>query len=128
MAGRTLARIGYGAMQLRRLRGDRAAGAAMLRRAVELGIGHIDAAQFYGNGFVNSLIEAAIRPDGHVLIASKVGATPDPGGPYPMRPAQRPERLRAAYAAWVGFATTLNTALLQRNGGRTLSNPSTADT
>lgn len=95
LAGHPVARIGYGAMQLQRLHDDRAAGHAMLRHAVELGINHIDTAQFYGNGFVNNLIGAAIRPGDDVLVASKVGATPDPGGPYPMRPAQRPEQLRA---------------------------------
>lgn len=96
LAGRTVSRIGYGAMQLARLHDDRAAGLAILRRAVELGVDHIDTAQFYGNGFVNDLIREAIRPEDGVLVASKVGATPDPGGPYPMRPAQRPEELRLA--------------------------------
>lgn len=95
LAGRTVSRIGYGAMQLQRLHNDRAAGLAILRRAVDLGIDHIDTAQFYGNGFVNDLIREAIGPEDNVLVASKVGATPDPGGPYPMRPAQRPEQLRA---------------------------------
>lgn len=96
LAGRTVSRIGYGAMQLARLHDDRATGLAILRRAVELGVDHIDTAQFYGNGFVNDLIREAIRPGDGVLVASKVGATPDPGGPYPMRPAQRPEELRSA--------------------------------
>ncbi len=95
LAGRTVARIGYGAMQLERLHEDRATGLTILRRAVELGIDHIDTAQFYGDGFVNDLIREAIRAEDGVLVASKVGATPDPGGPYPMRPAQRPEQLRA---------------------------------
>lgn len=95
LAGRTVARVGCGATQLERLHDDRAAGVAFLRRAVELGVDHIDTAQFYGNGFVNDLIRAAVRPGDGVLVASKVGATPDPGGPYPMRPAQRPEELRA---------------------------------
>lgn len=76
-------------MQLQRLHDDRAAGIALLRRVAELGIDHIDTAQFYGNGFVNNLIREAIRPKDGALVASKVGATPDPDGPYPMRPAQR---------------------------------------
>lgn len=95
LAGRTVSRIGYGAMQLERLQDDRAAALAVLRRAVDLGVDHIDTAQFYGNGFVNDVIREALRPEDGVLVASKVGATPDPGGPYPMRPAQRPEELRA---------------------------------
>ncbi|WP_255949968.1 aldo/keto reductase [Streptomyces odontomachi] len=95
LAGRTVSRVGYGAMQLARLRDDRRAALAILRRAVELGIDHIDTAQFYGNGFVNDVIREAIRPSDDVLLVSKVGATPDPGGPHQLRLAQRPEELRA---------------------------------
>jgi aryl-alcohol dehydrogenase-like predicted oxidoreductase len=93
---RTVSRIGYGAMQLERLRGDRDAAIAVLRRAVDLGIDHVDTAQFYGNGFVNELIRDAFRPEDGVLVVSKVGADPNPGGPVPLRPAQRPEQLRAS--------------------------------
>ncbi|WP_243795280.1 aldo/keto reductase [Saccharopolyspora gloriosae] len=93
LAGRTVARVGYGAMQLERLHDDRAAGLAILRRALELGVDHIDTAQFYGNGLANELIREAAG-DG-VLIASKIGATPASGGPLPLRLAQRPEELRA---------------------------------
>ncbi|MFB6549333.1 aldo/keto reductase [Streptomyces sp. NPDC056405] len=95
LAERTVSRVGYGAMQLERLHSDREDALTLLRRAVELGIDHIDTAQFYGNGLVNELIREAIRPQDGVTIVSKVGATPDPGGPFPMRPAQRPEELRA---------------------------------
>jgi pyridoxine 4-dehydrogenase len=96
LAGRTVSRIGYGAMQLERLRGDRAAAVALLRRAVELGVDHVDTAQFYGDGLVNGLIREALRPEDGVLVVSKVGADPDPGAPIPIRPAQRPEELRAS--------------------------------
>src|SRR5690606_11079083 len=89
------ARVGYGAMQLDRLEGDRAAALALLRRVVELGVDHVDTAQFYGNGFVNGLIAEALRPEDGVTVVSKVGAAPDPDGPFPMRAAQRPEELRA---------------------------------
>ncbi|RMB82072.1 aldo/keto reductase [Streptomyces shenzhenensis] len=99
LAGRTVSRIGYGAMQLSRLHDDRKAGVALLRRAVELGVDHIDTAQFYGDGFVNDLIREAIRPQDDVLVVSKVGADPDPDGPLPLRPAQRPEQLRASVEA-----------------------------
>ncbi|MFB7657874.1 MULTISPECIES: aldo/keto reductase [unclassified Streptomyces] len=99
LAGRTVSRIGYGAMQLRRLHDDRAAALAVLRRAVELGIDHIDTAQFYGNGFVNGLLREALRPEDDVLVATKVGADPNPGGPLPMRLAQRPKELRASVEA-----------------------------
>jgi pyridoxine 4-dehydrogenase len=93
LAGRTVSRVGYGAMQLRE---DRAASVALLRHAVELGIDHIDTAQFYGNGFVNDVIREALRPEDGVIVVSKVGATPDPGGPIPLRLAQRPDELRAS--------------------------------
>ncbi|WP_328318861.1 aldo/keto reductase [Streptomyces sp. NBC_00388] len=96
LVGRTVSRIGYGAMQLERLQGDRAAAVALLRRVVELGIDHIDTAQFYGHGFANEVIREAIRDEDDVLVVSKVGATPDSGGPLPLRLAQRPEELRAS--------------------------------
>ncbi|GAA2302902.1 aldo/keto reductase [Streptomyces kunmingensis] len=95
LAGRTVSRVGFGAMQLERLRGDRGAAVALLRRAVELGIDHIDTAQFYGHGFVNEVIAEALRPEDDVLVVSKVGAEPDADGPIPLRLAQRPEQLRA---------------------------------
>ncbi|MDT0467297.1 aldo/keto reductase [Streptomyces gibsoniae] len=95
LAGRTVSRIGFGAMQLERLRNDRKAAIAMLRRCIELGIDHIDTAQFYGHGFVNEVIREAVRPEDDVIVVSKVGAEPDPDGPLPLRLAQRPEQLRA---------------------------------
>lgn len=99
LAGRTVSRIGYGAMQLERLHTDRAAAVALLRRAVELGVDHVDTAQFYGHGFVNEVIREALGPsDGSddVVVVTKVGADPDPDGPLPLRPAQRPDELRAS--------------------------------
>jgi aryl-alcohol dehydrogenase-like predicted oxidoreductase len=99
LAGRTVARVGYGAMQLRLLREDRGAAVALLRHAAELGVNHVDTAQFYGDGFVNELIGEAFGPDDGVTVVSKVGADPDPGGPYPMRLAQRPEELAASVDA-----------------------------
>ncbi|MFC6880818.1 MULTISPECIES: aldo/keto reductase [Actinomadura] len=96
IAGRTVSRVGYGAMQLERLHADRDAAIALLRRAVELGVDHVDTAQFYGDGFVNGLIRDAFRPGDGVTVVSKVGADPDPGGAVPLRPAQRPEQLRAS--------------------------------
>lgn len=95
LAGRTVSRIGFGAMQLERLHSDRTAAVALLRRCVELGIDHIDTAQFYGHGFVNEVIREAVRPEDGVMVVSKVGAEPDPDGPLPLRLAQRPEQLRA---------------------------------
>lgn len=95
LAGREVSRIGYGAMQLERLRGAPDAAIALLRRAIELGVDHIDTAEFYGDGLVNGFIRDALRPEDEVLIVSKVGAEPAPGGRIPLRLAQRPEQLRA---------------------------------
>ncbi|WP_370962907.1 aldo/keto reductase [Amycolatopsis sp. cg9] len=92
LAGRTVSRVGFGAMQLERLHADRGAAVALLRRALDLGVDHLDTAEFYGNSFVNDVIREAAGDD--VLIATKVGADPDPGGPIPLRLAQRPEELR----------------------------------
>jgi aryl-alcohol dehydrogenase-like predicted oxidoreductase len=92
----TVSRIGYGAMQLARLPDDRAAAITVLRRAADLGADHVDTAQFYGDGYVNDLIRAAYRPEDGVIVVSKVGADPDPGARTPIRPAQRPEQLRAS--------------------------------
>jgi len=96
LAGAEVSRVGFGAMQLERLRDDRAAAVGLVRRAVELGVDHVDTAQFYGNGLSNDLLREALSPADGVVIVSKVGADPNPGGPVPLRPAQRPEELRAS--------------------------------
>ncbi|GGM06373.1 oxidoreductase [Streptomyces fumigatiscleroticus] len=95
-AGRTVSRIGYGALQLERLHDRRGEAVALLRRAVELGVDHVDTAEFYGFGFANDVIREALRPEDGVLVVTKVGADPDPGGRVPLRLAQRPEQLRAS--------------------------------
>ena len=88
-----VARVGYGALQLRAAKPDQAV--ALLRRAIELGIDHIDTAQFYGDGSVNRAIRTALPPGGGVVVAIKVGGDPDQG-PIPVKLAQRPEQLRAS--------------------------------
>lgn len=95
-AGRTVSRVGYGAAQLERLRDRPGDAVALLRRAVELGVDHVDTAEFYGFGFANAVIREALRPEDGVLVVTKVGAEPDPAGRLPLRIAQRPEQLRAA--------------------------------
>jgi len=95
-AGRTVSRIGFGAMQLDRLKDDRDSAIRVVRRAVELGVDHIDTAQFYGYGFVNGVIHDALQAEDDVMVVTKIGADPDPDGPMPMRSAQRPEELRAS--------------------------------
>lgn len=89
-------RVGYGAAQFERLHDRRDEAVSLLRRAVELGVNHVDTAEFYGFGFANAVIREALRPDDGVLVVTKVGADPDPGGRLPLRIAQRPEQLRAS--------------------------------
>jgi len=91
----TVARVGYGAMQLFEPSPDDAA--AVLRRAVELGVNHIDTASFYGPGEVNRRIRAALAPyPDDLVIVSKVGARYTGEQPIPLAPAQKPAELRAA--------------------------------
>jgi pyridoxine 4-dehydrogenase len=100
LANRTVHRIGFGAMQLpgRGVFGpprDHDEAVAVLRRAVELGVDHIDTAQYYGPDVSNRLIREALHPypEGLALV-SKVGAVRDDEGAW--LPAQRPEELRSA--------------------------------
>ncbi|MFD7158701.1 aldo/keto reductase [Kribbella sp. NPDC059898] len=87
-----IARIGYGAMQLEHL--ETPAAAAVLRRAVEVGINHLDTASFYGQTTVNRHIRAALRPyPDDLVIVSKVGAR-RVDAPVPLTLAQRPHELR----------------------------------
>jgi aryl-alcohol dehydrogenase-like predicted oxidoreductase len=88
-----IARIGYGAMQLEHL--DTAEAGAVLRRAVQLGVNHLDTASFYGRTTVNQHIRAALHPyPDDLVIVSKVGAR-RVDAPAPLALAQRPEELRA---------------------------------
>ncbi|PZF60424.1 aldo/keto reductase [Curtobacterium sp. MCBD17_034] len=98
LAGRAIARIGYGAMALERFDDDREAGAAFLRHAVELGVDHIDTAEFYGDGVANDVIRRAIGSSDAVAVVSKVGAV-RVDAPIPLVLAQRPEELRAQVEA-----------------------------
>lgn len=91
----TVARIGYGAMQLFEAAPEDAA--TVLRRAVELGVNHIDTASFYGPGEVNRRIRAALAPYADdLVIVSKVGARYTGEQPMPLAAAQKPAELRAA--------------------------------
>jgi pyridoxine 4-dehydrogenase len=90
-----VARIGYGAMQLFEASFDDAT--AVLRRAIELGVDHIDTASFYGPGEVNRRIHEALAPyPDDLVIVSKVGARYTGDEPVPLAAAQRPAELRAA--------------------------------
>jgi pyridoxine 4-dehydrogenase len=91
----TVARVGYGAMQLFETSLDDAV--TVLRRAVELGVNHIDTASFYGPGEVNRRIREALAPyPDDLVIVSKVGARYTGDEPVPLAAAQRPAELRAA--------------------------------
>lgn len=90
-----VARIGYGAMGLARAVPDDDA-TAVLRRAVGLGVNHIDTASFYDDGVVNRRIRDALSPyPDDLVLVSKVGARPA-NGPIPLALAQKPADLRAA--------------------------------
>jgi pyridoxine 4-dehydrogenase len=90
-----VARAGYGAMQLFETPLDNAV--AVLRRAIELGVNHIDTASFYGPGEVNRRIHTALAPyPDDLVIVSKVGARHTGEGQIPLAAAQRPAELRAA--------------------------------
>ncbi|MET7728237.1 aldo/keto reductase [Streptomyces mirabilis] len=95
-ADRTVLRVGYGALQLERLHDRRDDAVQLLRHAIELGVNHVDTAEFYGFGFANDVIRETLRPEDGVLVVTKVGADPNPGGRLPLRLAQRPEQLRAS--------------------------------
>ncbi|MEU8222730.1 aldo/keto reductase [Kribbella sp. NPDC048915] len=76
----TVDRLGFGAMRIT-ANPDRSVAHAVLRRAVELGVNHIDTAAFYGSGkrFANDLIRAALAPyPDELVIATKVGPGTDP--------------------------------------------------
>jgi pyridoxine 4-dehydrogenase len=95
IGGHKVARVGYGAMQLFETSRDDAV--AVLRRAIELGVNHIDTASFYGPGEVNRRIHAALSPyPDELVIVSKVGARFTGEEPIPLAAAQRPAELRAA--------------------------------
>lgn len=95
----TVGRVGFGAMQLpgpgvfgppR----DHDKAVAVLRRAVELGINHIDTAQIYGPDVANELIREALHPyPSDLALVSKVGGKRDEVGNW--LPAPEPDDLRA---------------------------------
>ena len=95
----TISRMGYGAMQLAGpgVFGppqDRDEALAVLREAVDLGVTHIDTADFYGPAVVNELIREALHPYPAALrIVTKVGARRTGDGGW--RPSLEPGDLRA---------------------------------
>src|ERR1700722_531910 len=92
-------RMGFGAMQLAGpgvFGPPRDPGAArgVLRRAIELGVDHIDTSQYYGPDVVNNLIRETLHPyPANLKLVTKVGARRDDAGR--VLAAQRPDELRA---------------------------------
>ena len=87
-------RIGFGAMRLPQrgpafapeaVPGSREQAIAVLRKAVELGVNHIDTAGFYFSSLrsANELINTALAPyPDDLVIATKVGPRRDPSGQW----------------------------------------------
>src|SRR6185437_9974016 len=101
-------RIGLGTTEFTSTRGvvaaDPTALRALLRRAVELGVNHIDCADVYGSGLVDGLCERFIYdalypypPD--LIIATKGGQIRGAPGPHFQIVNGSPEHLRAACEA-----------------------------
>jgi pyridoxine 4-dehydrogenase len=93
-------RIGYGAMQLAGPGvfgppNDEEQAIAVLRRAVELGVNHIDTSDYYGPFVVNELIRRALHPyPENLVLVTKVGARRDDQGNW--LPWSSPANLRQA--------------------------------
>lgn len=97
----TVNRLGFGAMRVTGdlfgdgTPSDRAQSIAVLRRAAELGVNHIDTAAFYFSPLrsANELISAALAPyPDDLVIATKVGPWRDTWGAW--QGMARPEQLR----------------------------------
>jgi len=102
LGGRTVHRIGFGAMRLTGsapfhlgIPSDREQSITVLRRAVEFGVNHIDTAAFYFSALrsANELINRALAPyPDDLVIVTKVGPSRDASGEW-QAPAA-PEQLR----------------------------------
>ena len=98
LGDKPIGRIGFGAMQLAGpgVFGpprDPDAARAVLRRAIELGVDHIDTSQYYGPDVVNDLIRETLHPyPENLKLVTKVGARRDDQGAW--LPALSPAELR----------------------------------
>ena len=98
LGDKPIGRIGFGAMQLAGpgVFGpprDPDAARAVLRRAIELGVDHIDTSQYYGPDVVNDLIRETLHPyPENLKLVTKVGARRDDQGGW--LPALSPAELR----------------------------------
>jgi aryl-alcohol dehydrogenase-like predicted oxidoreductase len=100
LGGKTVRRMGYGAMQLAGpgVFGpprDRQAAIQVLRDAVDAGVNHIDTSDFYGPHVTNEIIREALHPyRDDLVIVTKVGARR--GGDGSWLRAQSPAELTQA--------------------------------
>lgn len=100
LGGRSVKRLGYGAMQLAGpgVFGppkDHDAALAVLREAVAAGVNHIDTSDFYGPHVTNRLIREALAPyPDDLVIVTKIGALR--GEDASWRPAFSPAELTQA--------------------------------
>lgn len=126
LGDKPIGRIGFGAMQLAGpgVFGpprDPDAARAVLRRAVELGVDHIDTSQYYGPDVVNDLIRETLHPyPDNLKLVTKVGARRDETGAW--LPALTPAELREGVEAnlrslRVERMDLVNLRLLDDHGG-----------
>jgi aryl-alcohol dehydrogenase-like predicted oxidoreductase len=100
LGDRTVHRMGYGAMQLAgpHVMGppaDRDGAIAVLRRAIELGVNHIDTSDYYGPHVTNEIIREALHPYPEDLtLVTKIGARRTADGHWPE--ALSPDEVRSA--------------------------------
>jgi aryl-alcohol dehydrogenase-like predicted oxidoreductase len=103
LGDKPIRRIGFGAMQLAGPGvfgppSDPEAARTVLRRAIELGVDHIDTSQYYGPDVVNDLIREALYPyPDDLKLVTKVGARRTPDGGW--LPALSPAELREGVEA-----------------------------
>lgn len=100
LGDRRVSAIGLGCMSMSWAYVDRsgdtddATSIAVIRRAVELGVTHVDTADVYGPHHNEDLVGRALEGDAETFVATKVGLTPGPNGGYPLAYAASPERIR----------------------------------
>ncbi|WP_033292942.1 aldo/keto reductase [Amycolatopsis jejuensis] len=91
LAGRDVARIGFGALQLERTDVPRETLYPVLHAALDGGVNHLDTAHFYGAA--NDVIREALHPyPDDLVLVTKVGANRRDGA---LVAAQQPAELRA---------------------------------
>jgi len=97
-AGPFVSSIGLGCMGMSQSygKGDDEESIRTLHRALDLGITLIDTADAYGKGANETLVGKAVRSRrGEVVLASKFGLVPPPGGGPATEVDARPERVKA---------------------------------